>query len=99
MSLFDDLNKSRPEQEPLVPYIQPKTTLDWTGFLFYLGYDLSVREDTERLFKNFIWLDKQRIRAEKLAAMRLSIFITILTALGTGFMTVLGSWLFKLIKP
>jgi len=75
------------------------TPIDWLGFTYYMGYDLSVRSDVERLFKNFSWLDSARAKSEKSTTRKNAIIVTVLTALGTGIITVIGSWIVKKYVP
>lgn len=91
MSNSNDLSSEDREQKVTVL----KPSLDWNGFLYYLGYDLTVRTDVERLIKNFVWLDKKREKSEKSATRRNAILVTLITALGTGIITVTGSWILK----
>lgn len=73
----------------------PRSKLDWNGFLYYLGYDLEIRADVDRLFKNFIYLEKERVKSEKKVVRRSAIIVTIMTAFVTGFITVSFTWLFN----
>jgi hypothetical protein len=83
------------DQEKPTTFNEKLTPLDWLGFTYYMGYDLSVRSDVERLFKNFAWVDSARLKSEKNNTRKNALIVTILTALGTGCITVLGSWIMK----
>jgi len=94
-----DSNNENQDREkfPIMTGGTKPSDLSWSVFLYYLGYDLTVRTDTERLFKNFMFLDKERLKSEKSLVRRSAIIVTFITALGTGIITVAGSWILKII--
>lgn len=81
-------------QGPSVPIHNERRTLPMPpkDILLYLGYDLEIKEDLLRLSKNAGWVDENRAKEEKRAALRPPLIIGLILAAITGVITIGVTW-------
>lgn len=82
------------DQDNLLQDNVPKNT--WKDIMLYLGYNLYLQEDVKRLTKNAEWVNTNREKSEKRTGYRPAFIVAVFTMIGSGIITVLGSWIVKI---